>query len=176
MPGAGDCILRDHAVVHVVGQEDRRRSRSPPQPRRQSHLPPSRFHAQHVWWKLNTCGLGSRVLRPNRSWQPSDRVKLRFPSSVTSTVVHEAEQEWHINRCSPSRDHRSARWSYISMYPCCRLHGSSASSSRFLQFLGGARNNLELARNIEHRDSSPTLANLFSFVRELIEVILLQPL
>ena len=73
---AGDCILRDHAVVHVVlGQEDRRRSRSPPQPRRQSHLSPPRFRPQHVWWKLNTGGLGSRVLRPNRWWQPSDRVK-----------------------------------------------------------------------------------------------------
>ena len=175
MPGAGDCILRDHAVVHVVlGQEDRRRSRSPPQPRRQSHLPPSRFHAQHVWWKLNTCGLGSRVLRPNRSWQPSDRVKLRFPSSVTSTVVHEAEQEWHINRCSPSRHHRSARWSDISMYLCFsyivraprRADSCSSWAGPGTTWNSHAASNTGTVRRP---------ANLFSFVKELIEVILLQP-
>ena len=51
-------------MSHVVcGQEERWRSRSPPQPRRQSRLPPSRIHPQHVWWELNTggCAGGSPV-------------------------------------------------------------------------------------------------------------------
>ena len=40
--------------------------------------------------------------------------------------------------------------------PVLQLHGSSATSSKSLQFLGGARNNLELARSTKHRDSSHT--------------------
>ena len=35
--------------------------------------------------------------------------------------------------------------------PVLQIHGSSATSSRFLQFLGGTRNNLELARSTKHR-------------------------
>ena len=58
--------------------------------------------------------------------------------------------------------------------PVLQIHGSSATSSRFLQFLGGTRKNLELARSTKHRDSSPT-CHLFPFVREFTEVILLRP-
>ena len=39
------------------------------------------------------------------------------------------------------------RWSDISMYLVLQIHGSSATSRTLLQFLGGARNNLELARS-----------------------------
>ena len=58
--------------------------------------------------------------------------------------------------------------------PALQIHGSSATSSKSLQFLGGARNNLELARSTKHRDSSHT-CQFVPFVREFIEVILLRP-
>ena len=45
--------------------------------------------------------------------------------------------------------------------PMLQLHVSSATSSKSLQFLGGARNNLELARSTKHGDSSPTCQSVF---------------
>ena len=100
--------------------------------------------------------------------------EIRFPSSVTSTVVHGAEEEFHIDRCSPSRDHRSARWSDISMYPCFsymvraprRGHCCSSWAGPGTTWNSHAAPNTGTVR---------TLANLFPFVREFIELILLQP-
>ena len=70
--------------------------------------------------------------------------------------------EWHTNRCSPSRVHRNRAVERHLYVPELRIHVSSATSSKSLQFLVRARNNLELARSTEHRE-------------ELTEVILLQP-
>ena len=100
--------------------------------------------------------------------------EIRFPSSVTSTVVHGAGKEWHINRCFPSRDHRSARWSNISMDPCCRSMVRAPRRGHCCSSWAGPGTtwNSHAAPNT---GTVRTLANLFSFVREFTEVILLRP-
>ena len=89
--------------------------------------------------------------------------------SVTSTVA-----DWHIDRCTPSRDHRSARWSYISMYPCCRFMVRAPRRADSCSSWAGPGTtwNSHAAPNT---GTVRRLANLFPFVREFTEVILLRP-
>ena len=89
--------------------------------------------------------------------------------SVTSTVA-----DWHIDRCTPSRDHRSARWGYISMYPCCRFMVRAPRRADSCSSWAGPGTtwNSHAAPNT---GTVRRLANLFPFVREFTEVILLRP-
>ena len=124
---AGGSTIVGHVVcgreIHLR-QQERWRSRSPPQSRRHCHLPPRQFHQDNVWLgRRRGGGLGSRPSRLARKPLVGTRRQddIGFPSSVTSTMVDEAEKQLLIDRGSPTRVHRIARriaqCSEISMYP-----------------------------------------------------------
>ena len=105
-----------------LAQEEWWRSRSPQRPRRHAHLPPPRSHPQHVWWGTQTLAAWEVAsCARTAGGSPVTGRSERFLSPVTSTVVHGADKEWHIDRCCSSWVHKSAcriaRWSDISTCP-----------------------------------------------------------
>ena len=172
MPHAGDCILHHHAVSCSA----RRKVASSFPAAATTAFPLATFALSST-----TCVVETQHWRRGKS-RPAPKPlvaaqrqgEIRFPSFVTSTVVHGAGKEWDIDRCTPSRDHRSARWSDISMYPCCRFMVRAPRRGHCCSSWAGPGTtwNSHAAPNT---GTVRPLANLFPFVRELIDVILLRP-
>ena len=100
---AGVCILCDHAVVHVVLLRARRQAAFSFSAAATTEVPSATSALSST-----TCVVESQQLRLGKS-RPAPKPlvaaqrqgEIRFPSFVTSTVVHGAGKEWDIDRCTP---------------------------------------------------------------------------
>ena len=96
---------------------------------------------------------------------------VRLSPSVTSTVVHGAEKEWHTNRFSPSRVHRNRAVERRLDVPCASVTCFERHVEQIVAILGTTWN----SHAAPNTGTVRRLVNLFSFVKEFIEVILRLP-